>query len=85
MAYWDISAMSVDADLQRRVQACAAQEQDGDPYAWTAANMLRLAASPGWADKWASAIAAGVPDPGRDPAVITDGDILSAVQAILPV
>ena len=34
--------------------------------------------------EYASAIAAGNPDPGGDPAVITDGMILSAVQANWP-
>lgn len=82
MSYWDIADMSLNGDLQRRVQAAAAQEQDGDPFAWTAENMLRLCAEPGWAAAWASAIAAGNPAPGRDEAVITDGMILAGVQAL---
>lgn len=81
MGYFEISLMAGDADLTRRVQACAAQETDGDPYQWTAANMLDLAASPGWDEAWSSALAGGNETPGRDPAVITDGMILSAVQA----
>ncbi len=83
MTYWDISEMSRSTSLTNREQAAAAQEiADTDPYEWVAQNVLRLAAEPGWAAAWASALAAGNPDPGRDPAVITDGMILSAVQAL---
>jgi hypothetical protein len=74
--------MAQNQDLAARVQACAAQEIDGDPYQWTAANMLDLAASPGWDAAWSSALASGNETPGRDPAVISDGMILSAVQSI---
>lgn len=82
MSYWDISEMSRNTSLTNREQAAAAQEMPGDPYEWVKSNALRLAAQPGWADAWAYAVAGGNPDPGRDPAVITDGMILSAVQAI---
>ena len=80
--YWDIALMAADSDLTARVQACASQEITGDPYTWTAEHILQLAASPGWDAAWSSALAAGNPAPGRDPAVITDGMILSAVQAV---
>jgi len=83
MSYWDISRMAIDGDLQARVTASAAQEQEGDPFAWAATNMIRLAAQPGWSEAWASAVAGGNPSPGRDEAVITDGMILSGVQALL--
>jgi len=82
MSYWDISEMSRSTSLTNREQAAAAQEIAADPYEWVAQNVLRLAAQPGWDAAWASALAAGNPDPGRDPAVITDGMILSAVQAL---
>jgi hypothetical protein len=83
VSYWDISNMSGNADLTARVQACAAQEVDTvDPYTWTAEHLLVLCASPGWADAWASALASDNPTPGKDPAVITDGQILSAVQQL---
>jgi hypothetical protein len=65
------------------VQACAAQEVDANPYEWQAEHMLDLAASPGWDEAWSSALAAGNEAPGRDPAVISDGMILSAVQSML--
>jgi hypothetical protein len=46
------------------------------------------ASSPGWGAAWDSALAAHPPatepdyEPGKDPAVITDGMILSTVQAL---
>jgi hypothetical protein len=86
MSYWDISEMSFDPDLSNREQAAAAQEipvGGMDPRTWQADNSLRLAASPGWSEAWASAVAGGVPRPGKDPGVITDGMILSAVQALI--
>lgn len=76
--------MAQNADLAARVQAAAAQELDVDPYSWQASNMLDLCASPGWDQAWSSAEAGGNQAPGRDPAVITDGMILSAVQALVP-
>jgi len=84
MAYWDIAQMSFDSDLLQRVMACAAQElsPDVDVSVWTSENILRVCAAPGWDQAWASAQAGGVPNPGRDPAVITDGQILASVQAV---
>jgi hypothetical protein len=53
-----------------------------DPENWAFRNSLLLAAQPGWSQAWESAVAAGNPAPGGDAAVITDGMILSAVQAL---
>lgn len=88
MSYWDVAQMAADNDLLAREQACAAQEElppDSSPFQWVAEHALDLAASPGWDAAWASAVAGGNAAPGRDPAVITDGMILSAVQALLGV
>ena len=83
MSYWDISQMAQNNDLIQRVQACAAQENvEPNPFTWTADNMLRVTAAPGWADAWASAQAADNAAPGRDPAVITDEMILAQVQSL---
>jgi hypothetical protein len=81
MGYWDISQMASDPELTSRVAACAAQEGRPEPRQWAADHMLVLASSPGWDAAWASAVASGNETPGRDPAVITDEQILSAVQA----
>jgi hypothetical protein len=85
MSYWDISQMSVDEDLVAREQACAAQElpAGAPPWQWVQERSLLLASQPGWSEAWASAVAGGLPNPGRDPGVITDGMILSAVQLLI--
>jgi hypothetical protein len=85
MAYADQALLSTDGDFQARVAACAAVEIDLEgqhPYAWAAANLWMIAAAPGFADAYASALAGDVPRPGNDPAVISDAQILAAVQAL---
>jgi hypothetical protein len=84
MAYWDIAEMALDAQLIMRVQACAAQEPSlTQPQAWVAQHMLQITAAPGWDAAWASAIAGGIVDPGKDAGVITDGQILAQVQSVI--
>jgi len=83
VTYWDVSLVAADVDLQTRETACAAVEGvSADPAQFAYDNRWQYAAQPGWGDAWASALAAGVTDPGRDPAVITDNQILSATQQI---
>jgi hypothetical protein len=83
LSYNDIVSMRSNSDLVLRLTACAAQEQPGDPDQWVQDHIWDLVAAPGWADKWASALATDPPNPapGYDMGVITDGDILAAVQA----
>jgi hypothetical protein len=50
---------------------------------WTGERSWDIAATPGWAEKWESAEAGGISDPGGNAGVITDGDILSRVQGLL--
>jgi len=57
-------------------------EGEASPEAWSQAHRWQVAAQPGWADKWDSALAGGIERPGLDDSVITDGDILSAVQSL---
>lgn len=85
-SYWDIAQAAQSESLAQRETAAAAQQGNpGDPYVWARGHAYQLAAQPGWGAAWASAVAAGVPDPGADPAVITDGQILAAVQQLLGV
>jgi hypothetical protein len=74
--------IAADRWMRVRTAACAAVEHIPDPDTCAYRNSLLLAAQPGWAAAWESADAAGNPDPGSDPAVITDGMILAAVQAL---
>lgn len=82
MAFSDIALLSADNDFIMRTRACVAVEGVADPVEWAAVHQWAMAATPSFGDKYASALAAGVPRPGNDPSVISDPDILSAVQVI---
>src|SRR4051812_43066568 len=92
-AYLAISEIANDDPMVERLRASATQQshlgnapQITDPLTWVDLNRYVWASSPGWGAAWDSALA-GHPDdpdyePGKDPAVITDGMILSTVQAL---
>lgn len=85
MGYSAQAQLSQDGDFINRVAACAAIEIDDktkQPLQWALDNSWWLAAAPGFADAYQYAIDNGNPRPGNDPAVITDGMILGAVQAL---
>lgn len=84
MSYNNIAAIARDFDLQQRLIACAAEQGHTEPETFIEAHIWTLAASPGWAAAWGSALATDPPNarPGYDESVITDGNILSAVQAL---
>jgi hypothetical protein len=85
MAYSDIALLAVDNDFINRIAACASSEGEKElpPDQWANAHRWELAGTPGFGDKYSSAIAGGIARPGNDPAVISDADILSAVQPLL--
>lgn len=84
--YLAISQIAGDPDMLERVRACAAQQAIDGPEAWAYDQRYSWAAQPGWGAQWDSGLAAHPADPdyrpGADPAVITDGNILSAVQLL---
>lgn len=82
MAYSDIALLSSDNDFILRTRACAATEGAPDPVAWSNEHQWQMAATPGFGDKYTYAIDIGIARPGNDEAVIADGEILAAVQAI---
>ncbi len=83
MSYATIAAITQSGALYQRLTAAAAEEaKDTTPGSWVSNHIWELAASPGWAGAWESAVENGVTDPGANEAVITDGMILSAVQPI---
>lgn len=98
MSYTTISRSANDQALKDRVIAAVAQEAWNNPalidneYArnvrLSAANSLLMVwpivTSNDVAAAYESAVAAGNENPGGDPAVITDGMILAAVQADWP-
>lgn len=76
------ASLASDPDFLARALAAAARQQPvADTWAYTHAH--RLAASPGFAEKYEYALAAGTEHPGGDEAVIPDADVLAAVAAIL--
>lgn len=83
MSYSSIAAAAQDQALRLRIAACVAQEAPDDPrhpIPHADAIQWQCCAEPGWGAAWDSAIAAEVENPGADPAVISDGMILTAVQ-----
>lgn len=96
-SYLSIAAIANDEFMRERMVACVTQQQHlgsivvdlpntASPYnaqAWVESNSYLWAASPDWGAAWDSALAGGNEEPGKDPAVITDGQILSTVQALL--
>lgn len=82
MSYSTQAVLADDGFLRRRIIACAAGEHITSPAAWVTERMWQFSASPGWDAAYASAVAAGIGQPGNADAVITDGMILASVQAL---
>lgn len=83
MTYNSISDISEDTALRKRITACAATEGLQGPWGFVDQYIWAFATQPGWGDAYASAQAGGMLDPGRNESVITDSQILSAVQAVI--
>jgi len=87
MAYSDVAQLAADQDFSLRTTAAYATETLGDdttdPSTWQSSHAWDMAAQPGFGDAYASALAGGVERPGNDPSVISDAQILSALQALL--
>jgi hypothetical protein len=94
-SYLAIAAIANDEFMRERMTAAATQQahlgnsslvvqgpNGSDPQDWVNRNAYLWAASPSWGEKWASALAGGEEEPGKNEAVITDADILSTVQAL---
>lgn len=90
MSYAAQSVLANDEDFIDRCGACAAVEIHAlvpgtptHPLGWAREKSWYLAAAPGFADAYEYALNTGNERPGADGAVITDGQILAAVQALL--
>jgi hypothetical protein len=91
-SFLSISEIANDQDMNERLRAATTQQSHlgnvtiTDPLGWVATNRYVWASSPTWGEKWDYALAAHPDDPtyqpGKDPAVITDDDILATVQAL---
>lgn len=86
MSYTSVVEMANSSSLIGRLTAAAAGETITSPEQWTRTNLWTLVSSPGWADKWQyaddNATVNTNPDLGIRNDVISDADILSAVQAV---
>lgn len=86
MAYSSIVQMARSSSLISRITAAAAAEGESSPEMWATRHGWEVVSEPGWADAWDYALGTASPDHNPDtgarPGVISDGMILSAVQAI---
>jgi hypothetical protein len=83
MSYNSVADMAESFTLNRRLTAGAAKESIDNPQQWVQLYRWEVASQPGWDAAWDSAVASENPDPGADEAVITDGMILSGIQAVV--
>lgn len=87
MSYGTQSLLAKDQDFLARCTACAAKEIDpASPTSaqlWVQTNAWELAAAPTFDEKYEYALNTHHSQPGWDQGVISDGDILAAVQALL--
>lgn len=84
--YSTISLIASTTPFLERLYACAAQQNHPTPEKWGWERRWHLAATPTWAEKvdfWLAANPGGGAGWAADQAVISDGDILSAVQLAL--
>lgn len=82
MSFRTQANLADDAYLHRRITACASREGIPRPAEWTQARTWLFSSQPGWDAAYESATLVGNVAPGSTDSVITDGMILSAVQAI---
>lgn len=89
----DIAALAADDAMKQRVAAGIAQESNGaypvpppetaEQESWN--RRWDWASTPTWAEKYRYAIDTGVADPGSDPGVIPDADIIAWVTTTWPI
>lgn len=88
MAYYDVALLSSDADFTARVAAAYTTEtldnaDAENPSQWAVEHSWAMAAQPGFGDAYASALAGGIEHPGADASVISDAQILGALQPMV--
>ena len=84
MSYNTVNQCAHDVALIGRVAAASAQEGATAPEAMAYGLIWDVAAAADIEAAYASALAGANPNPGGDETVVTDGMILSAVQAHWP-
>lgn len=96
MSYNTLTTQTADTDFQSRVTAATTKEAWNNPTLSATDFAALVKTSAAYASQliwpcavateaqYASALAGGIPDPGHDESVITDADLLAAVQASWP-
>lgn len=84
MSYSSIYTSVYDSALRNRVTAACAQEGEASPDLALNSVIWPLCSASDIEAAYESALAGNNPNPGGDPAVITDAMILAKVQAFLP-
>ena len=84
MSYHGQALLAQDLEFRHRVTACVGtQFTNMPPQSWTDQHIWQVAAAPGFGDAYTYALETNVENPGADPAVISDEQILAAVQAVI--
>lgn len=83
MSYRTQALLASDVNLIARVTACAATQNVEGPLRWAWEHNWKLSSEPGWDAAYSYALNVGTVDPGNAEGVITDGMILSSVQAFV--
>jgi hypothetical protein len=81
MSYRAAYLLSEDDGFWTRVGMC--YEEQGSDFESGVSARHTIAASPGFPEKYEYALETGVENPGWNPAVISDAEILAAVQLVL--
>jgi hypothetical protein len=87
VSYNSIAEMASSTSLVNRISAAAAEQRIDNPSGWAGIHIWEIVSSPNWGAQWDYAkdtwqINAN-PDFGARTDVISDGDILAAVQAVI--
>lgn len=87
MSYATQSLLAQDADFINRCNSCASKEipagSPTNPLTYVQMNIWKIASAPGFDTAYASALLGGIGRPGWQESVISDDDILAAMQALL--
>lgn len=87
MSYNALARMAKSQGLRNRLVACAAQEDVEFPDQWVGSHLWKLVSDTSWVSAWTYAedimTVNNNPDIGARDDVISDGMILSVVQALI--
>lgn len=83
MSYSTLAQMAKDPDFLDRITACVATQGIRDAERWATDNRWAVAGQPDFDKAYSYAVDSGKTKPGKDASVITDAQLLAAVQKLL--